>query len=96
MAMVRKQIYIAPQQQKMLNKLARSSGKSEAQIIRDALDEYDRQQDRKKAWREILAVVEDQMKLAKPGVNKARGWKREDLYDRNAGSARYKRSRVSV
>ena len=55
--MVRKQIYIAPRQQKTLNKLVRETGKTEAQIIREALDEHTEllkeRAARLAAWREI-------------------------------------------
>ena len=36
MAMIRKQVYIKPEQQKTLKKLARQTGKTEAEIIRNA------------------------------------------------------------
>jgi len=42
MAMIRKQIYIAPQHQSTLKTLVRATGKTEAQIIRDALEEHAR------------------------------------------------------
>lgn len=36
--MIRKQIYIAPEQEAKLKRLARATGRSEAEIIREALD----------------------------------------------------------
>ena len=41
-AMIRKQLYIAPQQDKMLKRLARQTRKTEAEIIRDAIEEHAR------------------------------------------------------
>ena len=77
----------------MLNKLTRDSGKSDAQVIRDILDEYSVLQERRAAWSEILSTVQERMKLAKPGVSEPRTWKREDLYGRYERSVRHKRSR---
>ncbi|HXA66794.1 MAG TPA: hypothetical protein VNV82_16665 [Bryobacteraceae bacterium] len=82
--MIRKQIYIAPQQDKMLKRLARQTRKTEAEIIRDAIEEHARslrdKQSRVQAWRAIEATIEQRMKLA--AVEAGRSWKREDLYDR--------------
>jgi hypothetical protein len=90
MAMIRKQIYIAPQQDKFLKRLARQTRKTEAEIIRDAIEDYAQQSVRRKeAWRQIEATIEKRMKL--PVVEAARSWKREDLYhrDRPARSVRH-------
>ena len=85
MVMIRKQVYIAPQQDKMLKRLARQTHKTEAEIIRDAIDEHARsltdKERRMKAWRAIEATIEQRMKL--PAVEAGRSWKREDLYDRD-------------
>ena len=95
--MIRKQIYIAPQQDKMLKRLARQTHKTEAEIIRDAIEDYAQQSSRRKeAWRQIEATIAQRMKL--PSVEAGRSWKREDLYDRDrtARSIRHRRSRVPV
>ena len=97
--MVRKQIYIAPQQERALKKLARVTGKKEAQIIRDALEEHARlikeKDNRMAAWREIEATIEARAKLARTTAG-GRTWKREDLYDRYERNSGHKRSRVSI
>jgi hypothetical protein len=99
MAMVRKQIYIAPQQDKMLKRLARQTHKTEAQVIRDAIEEHARflkdKKSRMKAWRAIEATA-DRMKQLAPTT--ARSWTREDLYDRydRSHSPGHKRSRVRL
>lgn len=95
--MVRKQIYLAPKQDKMLKKLARQTHRTEAEIVRSALEEYAQQSaKRREAWRQIEATIEQRMKL--PRGKAGRSWKREDLYDRDrsAHPDRYKHPRVSV
>ncbi len=83
--MVRKQIYIESHQQRMLRKMARQAGKTEAEIVRNALDEHVRllreKEDRMRAWREIEATVDRRTKPVQ--VSTGRTWKREDLYDRD-------------
>jgi hypothetical protein len=85
MAMVRKQIYIEAHQQKTLRKIAREAGKTEAEIIRNALDEHVRllkaKEDRMNAWREIDATIDQRTQTTQ--VSTGRSWKREDLYDRD-------------
>jgi hypothetical protein len=83
--MIRKQVYIAPQQDKMLKRLARQTHKTEAEITRTAIEDYAQQASRRReAWRQIEATIEQRMKL--PAVGAARSWKREDLYDRDRGA----------
>jgi len=83
MAMVRKQIYIAPRQQQILRRLARKTGKTEAEIIRIALDEHakhmEREEEREQAWNGIKATIEERAKLGT--VATGRTWTRESLYD---------------
>jgi predicted DNA-binding protein len=85
MAMIRKQVYISPEQQKTLKTLARETGKTEAEIIRNALGEHARllkdKKDRMSAWRAIEAGIDRRAKRHK--VTTVRPWKRDDLYDRN-------------
>jgi predicted DNA-binding protein len=100
MAMVRKQIYISPEQDKMLKRLARQTGKTEAEIIRDSLQEHEQllkeKKDRMEAWRAIEATAEA-MKLL-PAAAPSRRWKREDLHDRHesSNSLGHKRPRVRL
>ena len=99
MAMVRKQVYIDPRQDKMLKRLARRTHKTEAEIIRTALDAHAQslldKEKRMKAWRAIEATA-DQMKQLPPAAT--RSWTREDLYDRYdpSHSPGHKRSRVRL
>jgi predicted DNA-binding protein len=85
MAMIRKQVYIGPEQQRTLKKLARQTGKTEAEIIRNALDVHTQllkaREDRMAAWSAIEATIDRRAK--QPKVSTPRTWKREDLYDRD-------------
>jgi hypothetical protein len=97
MAMVRKQIYINPHQDKLLKRLARQTHQTEAAIIRTAIEDYAQQSaKRKEAWRQIEATIAQRMKL--PAVESGRSWKREDLYDRDRStrSVRHKRPDIPV
>ena len=85
--MVRKQIYIERRQEKALKQLARRSGKTEAEVIREALDEHTRNQaereQRLAAWREEMKFIDEwnRRKAVAPATG-GRGWTRQDLYDR--------------
>lgn len=83
--MVRKQVYIGEHQQRTLKKLARETGKTEAEIIRNALDEHARlikeKQDRMAAWRAIEATVEKRTKRHASGAGQT--GRREEPYDRD-------------
>ena len=81
---VRKQIYIEPRQDQTLKRLARLRKNSEAEIIRQAIDEYTRvlhfpARDLA-AWAQEKAYI--QALMAKGPVEGGRSWRREDLYDR--------------
>jgi hypothetical protein len=91
--MIRKQIYIRSQQQKLLARLAKSLGISEAEVIRQALDDKlsvgqsrvrSVTQDRMQALDEVLAFAH---KLHAKGAlaNRSRSWTREDLYEDRIG-----------
>jgi hypothetical protein len=83
--MLRKQFYLEPRQNRQLKHLARRSGKTEAQIIREALErtvqETEREQDRLRIWEGEMAFIRQRMALA-PVHGGGRTWKREHLYDR--------------
>ena len=81
-AKVRKQIYLDHSQDKRLKQLASSSGVSEAEVIRQALDQYAIAQPLRrdlKAWQAEAAFIEGLIALGP--VSAERTWKREDLYD---------------
>jgi hypothetical protein len=57
--MIRKQIYITPQQDEALKRLAEATGRSQADIIRAALDRWfkEQQQKRREAELELESVA---------------------------------------
>ncbi len=81
---VRKQIYIDPDQESTLKQLAKDTGISEAEIIRQAIDRYAQvlrvpRRDLS-AWERQRSRIQQLIDLGPvPGK---RTWRREDLYDR--------------
>ena len=83
--MVRKQVYIEPRQERLLKRVAKKTGMTEAEIIRKALDagvqEIEAAEERLQAWRETRTFIEELIKKG-PVPGGGRRWRREDLYDR--------------
>ncbi|MBW6463693.1 MAG: hypothetical protein ACNA7Z_03160 [Dethiobacteria bacterium] len=83
--LVRKQLYITQKQESLLKKKAAELGKTEAEIVREALDsnvymiDYPKKSAEK--WQEEAIFIETR-RSGKAAVQKDRSWKREDLYDR--------------
>jgi hypothetical protein len=81
---VRKQVYIRARQERLLKRLAKQTGATEAEIIRRALDEHFRSQQttqtRQAAWQRLEALITGLM--AQGPAPGGRAWRREDLYDR--------------
>ena len=81
--MVRKQVYIIPAQERRLKRLARETGRSEADLIRAALDQQISAlagAPDLRAWEREKRFLQNRMKLRRiPG---GRTWTREDLHDR--------------
>ena len=82
--MVRKQIYIEPRHEALLKRLARETGATEAEIIRQAIERqvkvliFPRRD--LSAWQEERAFI---TQLIQQGpVPGGRTWRREDLYER--------------
>lgn len=83
--MVRKQVYIEPEQDRSLKRRARELGVTEAELVRRGIEAVaggpalafaaDHQ-----AWEEELAFMRERMKIVAP--QRGRGWTREELYDR--------------
>jgi len=81
---VRKQLYIEPDQEATLKRLAKKTGMTEAEIIRQAIDRQTRMLRFPKrdlsAWEKERAFI---VKLIRQGpVAGGRTWQREDLYGR--------------
>ena len=82
--MIRKQFYIEPRQERLLKKFAKKTGKTEAEIIRQAIDEHveeeQREADRLKAWRETREFIRQW--VARGLVAPGRRWTRDELHER--------------
>jgi hypothetical protein len=81
---IRKQIYIEPYQEALLKRLTDETGESEAEIIRQAIDQHARliksMTPRPSAWEEEQKFIANLMK--REPVRGGRTWRRKDLYDR--------------
>ena len=81
--MVRKQVYLEPRQNEMLKKWAAETGKTEAEILRQALDRWmaseQRRQEAEAAWEEERTFIEEW--AAQGPVPGGRTWTREELYE---------------
>jgi hypothetical protein len=83
--MIRKQIYIQKRQQTLLKRLAKARGTSEAEIIREAIDQqaaggtaHQLPLD-EAAWEQARAFIEKRRKQGVQG--QPYQWRREDAYD---------------
>ncbi len=81
---VRKQIYIDPEQEALLKRLSGDTGMSEAEIIRQAIDQHAQNLGYPRpdltAWEAEREFI--QSLIDKGPVPGGRTWRREDLYDR--------------
>lgn len=83
--LIRKQLYITSDQEKMLKLKSKELGVTEAEIVREALGKRDyrfeypfKSTDK---WQEELAFITKRMD-GRQVEQKGRTWRREDLYDR--------------
>jgi hypothetical protein len=81
---LRKQVYLDPQQEAALKRQASATGMSEAEIIRQAIDNQTRILRHPWAAMEAWAREQDFIcsRMAKGPMSGQRTWRREDLYDR--------------
>ena len=81
--MVRKQVYIEPRQDKLLKAWADKTGKTEAEIVRVALDHWLESEKQRReadaAWEDVRAFAEQW--AAQGPVPGGRTWTREELYE---------------
>lgn len=83
--LVRKQLYITRAQENLLKKKAAEMGVTEAELVREALDNqayqicYPRRSSEK--WREEVQFIRSRIAETKDLFDQ-RSWKRDDLYDR--------------
>jgi hypothetical protein len=82
--MIRKQVYIPRRQQVLLKRLARARGVSEAEIIRQAIEQQTSNQPSTaldhRAWDEALQFMLA-LRARGPLNDQLRQWKREDAYE---------------
>ena len=80
--MVRKQVYIEPRQNELLKQWAAETGRTEAEIFRQALDHWmvseKQRREAQVAWEQVVAFVDE--RLSKGLVPGQRTWTREELY----------------
>jgi hypothetical protein len=84
MKMIRKQIYLKPEQEQALKKRAQSLGVSEAELIRESLavvlGKADSTRDlQMEAWEEAKRFIELRMAMKVPQTG--RSWTRDELYE---------------
>lgn len=81
--MVRKQIYIQADRDRVLKARARELGVSEAELVRQGIDKVlsapARDELRRTAWQRIMQSIENRKKMKVPQTR--RTWTREELYD---------------
>lgn len=82
--MVRKQVYIRPDQEGLLKRRAKKLGVTEAELIRRGIDQTsgasaDIASDHA-AWEEELAFIRERARLL-PGLAQPRTWTRAELYE---------------
>lgn len=81
--MIRKQVYIEPHQEQVLKQRARELGVTEAELIRQCIDQLNllplKRLPDLEAWQEARAFMYKRMSIAAPQTG--RGWTREELYD---------------
>lgn len=83
--MIRKQIYIEPEQEALLKRISGESGMSEAEIIREAISRHasnvSQPASSRRAWANMRAFIEKRLESDEQ-IQGGREWRREDLYDR--------------
>lgn len=83
--MIRKQIYILKRQDEWLKRLAKARGISEAEVIRQAIDNSTDTQNRRSysyvqdEWQEFIEFIEERKKFTVSGVPVK--WSREEIYE---------------
>ena len=86
--MVRKQIYIKPEQDAEIKRQAEALGISEAELIRRRIERPVQRAisypANPAAWEEELRFIEERAAQL-PGLNKPRTWTREDAYEERLG-----------
>ena len=85
--MVRKQFYIEPEQERLLKRLTKELGVSEAELIRRGIDGLEAAMPAASppvdvgVWREEKAFIDQRMRRFKDVPQTGRTWTREELYE---------------
>ncbi len=81
--MVRKQVYIEPEQEALLKRRAHELGVTEADLIRRSIGSIglaaSAQPRDRQAWQEELRFISERARLQ--ALGRERGWTREELYE---------------
>jgi hypothetical protein len=81
--MVRKQVYIKPEHERLLKHRARELGVSEAELIRQGIDRLSNVSVGlpldEAAWEEELAFTRERAQI--PSLERPRNWTRDELYE---------------
>jgi hypothetical protein len=81
--MVRKQVYIEPEQEKLLKRRAQELGVTESDIIRRGIEQVGRGGTGRPldytAWEEARHLIKERMTIEAPQTG--RGWTREELHE---------------
>jgi len=82
--MIRKQVYLTADQDRLLKRRAREQAVSEAQALRDLLDEglspeAEKHKRQREAWERLEALMKERALIQVPQTG--RTWTREELYD---------------
>lgn len=82
--MIRKQVYIEPRQEETLKRVTEETGRSEAEIIREALDlwlqEAERRRRADQAWDEAYQFMVE-LHDRGPVAGSGRTWTRDAIYE---------------
>ena len=79
--MVRKQVYITKNQDEKLKALAAHSGRTESEVIREAIDAIpETAQTRREAGERLISMIRERA-AAYPDGGSTERWRREDSYD---------------
>ncbi|HEY4685051.1 MAG TPA: ribbon-helix-helix domain-containing protein [Dehalococcoidia bacterium] len=82
--MIRKQVYIEPEQEEKLKRIAKALRVTEAELIRRGIEELPElaaPESREEAVRDLLCMMEERAARLPKGGGTTR-WRREDLYIR--------------
>ncbi|MGH9414962.1 MAG: hypothetical protein ACRD0Y_14625 [Terriglobales bacterium] len=81
--MIRKQLYIEPRQDRLLKRLAKERGVSEAEIVRAALDRFATEPalTREQIWAREVERMQARAAATQAAPQHPRDWTRESLYE---------------